>query len=147
MKRSKRMAVVEQMVVKQEEEAGRILALAQQQLAMEEKKLADLKQHLADYENNMVLHGKQGISGQEWQSYQFFIEQLNHVISQQHRQVGLAAAQKNKVKDAWQQLHAKKQSIANFIDSIKNQEQIEQDKKDQKVMDDLVQQMLRRSQS
>ncbi len=147
MKRSDRMALVEKLIASQEDKAARAMGMAKQNLLNEEKKLADLKSHKKDYEANLLRQGQSGISGQQWQSFQFFINQLSQVIQQQHQQVGVAHHQFENVKKQWQAVHAKRQSIGNLVESVRFQEHLEQEKKEQKMLDDLVQQMQLRSKS
>lgn len=142
MKRSDRLAVVGRLIEKQEQQMARALGIARQQLAGEEKKSAELVDYLASYEAELTNKGEQGVSGAQWQNYQFFIGQLEAVIVQQGKAVQRAQQQVLQVTQKWQQINIKRKSLTGLIDNIRLEELVEQEKKEQKMIDDLVNQMM-----
>lgn len=142
MKRSERLSVVEKLIAKQEQQMAQALGIARQQLAGEEKKQAELEEYLVSYQDDLTTKSQQGVSGAQWQNYQFFIEQLESVILQQKRSVYRSQEQVKMVTQKWQQINIKKKSMGGLIDNIRMEELVEQEKKDQKVIDDMVTQMM-----
>jgi len=142
MKRSERLSVVERLIAKQEQQMAQALGIARQQLAGEEKKQSELEDYLVSYQDDLTAKSQKGVSGAQWQNYQFFIGQLESVIVQQQRAVNRAQEQVMMVTKKWQQINIKKKSMSGLIDNIRMEELVEQEKKDQKEIDDLVNQMM-----
>lgn len=141
MKRSKRMEVIEGIIQQQENRAARALALARNQLGEEESKLLELNNYLADYEKNMLSQGGQGVTGQQWQNFQYFIGQLEKVIQHQHQSIEQAENQLQKIQQRWQQIHIKRKSISTLVENIRLEEWVVEEKKEQKELDELVNQL------
>ena len=140
--RSKRLAIVERLIEQQEQQLAKAVGMARQQLQQEEKKHQDLQNYLGDYESELLTQGEGGISGSQWQNFQFFIGQLEQAISQQRGAVQRAEQQIEIVLVKWRQVYQKRKSLGSLIHKIKLDELVEQEKKEQKQVDDLVNQMM-----
>ena len=141
MKRSSRMEVVEKVIRQQEDRAAAALGLAQTQVKQEQQKLGELNEYLNSYENDMLSRGGQGISGQQWQNFQYFIGQLEQIIGQQKQAILVAEQQLNQVRMRWQQIHIKRKSISGLIENIRIEEWVVEEKREQKELDELVSQL------
>ena len=143
MKRSERMGVMVKLIERQEQQAARALGFAQTHLEQERNKLAELKDYLRAYEGEMTTKGSAGISGAQWQNYQYFIGQLEQLIRQQHGVIQQAQRQVVDMQQKWHQVHQKRKTMDSFVESIRFDEWLVSEKKEQKEMDDLVLQMRR----
>lgn len=141
MKRSSRMEVVERVIRQQEDRAAAALGLAQTQVKQEQQKLQELHDYLNSYENDMLSKGGQGISGQQWQNFQYFLGQLEQVIGQQQHTIVVAEQQLEKIRLQWQQIHIKRKSIASLVENIRFEEWMVEEKREQKALDELVSQL------
>ena len=147
MNRSQRLAIVEKLIRKQEEQLARALTLARENVQKEQAKLQELIGYQSSYEDEFRAQGKKGISGQQWQSYQHFISQLDNVIKVQNHTILMAQRQVVEVMQRWKQIHLKRKSMSSFIESVRFEEWVAQEKLEQKHNDELVTQMFSRIKS
>ncbi len=144
MKRSERLTVVLNLYQRHEDEAAAVLQQRQQHLAEQEKQLDQLINYQQDYQNRLGDSAQQGVSMAQWRRTQDYVEQLNGIIKQQEQQVRLADADVQSAERRWQQAHLDRKSMDSAVARIEAEEEREAERREQKVNDDLVQQMLQR---
>lgn len=140
MKRSVRLQVVLQLFQQKEDVALQGVQQATQDVEQQQLQLKSL----IDYQNEYYQSSsdtQQTISIQQWRRLQDYIEQLKGIIAKQEYQVQLSEVNLQRAQDAWRVAHLKRKSMESMIEKIVVQETFEADKKDQKYMDELVQQL------
>lgn len=136
-KKSERFGLIEKLAKQKEQKAVEFLSKSQIQLQQETDKLQELINYQAQYQADLVEQGKKGMSSQTWQSQQYFLDQLEDVVSQQQQQVNHCAQNVENVKEKWKELHLKSQSIGKLKVKVQNQELMVEEKKEQKNIDEL----------
>ncbi|WP_428239455.1 flagellar export protein FliJ [Gynuella sp.] len=145
MNRSQRLVIVEKLIQQQEEQLARALTMARENVQREQHRLDELTGYQNSYEDEFHSQAQKGISGQQWQSYQHFISQLEQVIKAQQHTILMAQRQANEVMQRWKKIHLKRKSMSSFIESVRFEEWVAQEKLEQKQNDELVTQMFSRT--
>lgn len=141
MKRSKRLNVVLQLFAQQEEKASQAVQMARATLEQQKNQLRDLVAYQEEYYLSVTGQAEQTVSIMQWRRLQEYIEQLKGIIAKQEYQVQLAEVDVSRAQDAWQQAYLKRKSLESMVEKVVLQENFEADKKEQKILDELVQQL------
>ncbi|MEN0039663.1 MAG: flagellar export protein FliJ [Cellvibrio sp.] len=142
--RSKRMQVVLTLAVRQEETAAKKVAEVRDQVAKEERQLADLRDYAAQYLQAQS-QLRDGILAHELINYSTFIARLNEACAEQETKVKRYQAALESVQKQWRVLHQKRKSIEDLIARLQHEDNLLLDKRLQKELDELSsQQFLRR---
>lgn len=139
MKRSKRMSVVVDMSKREEEAAAQELQVCLLKLSEEEQKLQRLDEYYRDYEK-LFASQKVGVRVESIVSNRNFLHQLAETIKVQEQQVVHLREQAEGVKRHWHLCHLKHGNLAKFVEQIKTGEIADQDKMEQKNVDEWVSQ-------
>lgn len=140
MKRSVRLQVVLQLFQQKEDQALQGVQLATQDVEQQKLQLSSL----VDYQNEYYRSSgdtQQAVSIMQWRRLQDYIEQLKGIIAKQKYQVQLSEVALQRAQDAWREAHLKRKSMESMIEKIVVQEVLDADKKEQKYLDELVQQL------
>lgn len=142
--RSKRMQVVLTLAVRQEETAAKKVSEVRDQVAKEERQLADLRDYAAQYLQAQS-ELRNGILAHELINYSTFIARLNEACVEQETKVKRYQAALESVQKQWRVLHQKRKSIEDLIARLQHEDNLLLDKRLQKELDELSsQQFLRR---
>lgn len=142
--RSKRMQVVLTLAVRQEETAAKKVAEVRDQVAKEERQLADLRDYAAQYLQAQS-QLRDGILAHELINYSTFIARLNEACAEQETKVKRYQVALESVQKQWRVLHQKRKSIEDLIARLQHEDNLLLDKRLQKELDELSsQQFLRR---
>ncbi|WP_148862333.1 flagellar export protein FliJ [Marinobacter fonticola] len=134
--RSQRLQVVLALEQRREDQALDLMNRARQQLQHHQQQLESLRQYQADYRVQMR-QGQQGVvSVNRLQGWQAFIAQLDHAIQAEEKQAQRANASYEKARDGWREAYERKQGMVRHIEACRAQEQREQDKREQKALDE-----------
>jgi flagellar protein FliJ len=146
--RAARLKPVIEMAEKAEREAARQLGAVQTQLIQAEGKLGDLQRYCADYQNQMVAQGQQGVSGQWLMNYQRFLSQLDTAIAQQQRNVDWHRGNADKVRTTWQERYARLEGLRKLVERYLYEARMAEDRREQRQLDELAARLTaRRSES
>lgn len=140
MSRSQRLQIVEKLAKQREDQAAQALAQVRAQLESEESRLEELVQYRQEYLNYLDTQGSQGISMQQWHRTQGFIDQLADLAVRQQQAIATWRQREHQVLDKWRELHQRRKNIGGYIDKISTEEAIAADKKEQKLIDELISQ-------
>lgn len=143
-KRSQRLQIVLQMAERKEEEAQQELLQAQARVQREKDKLAQLQQYQGEYMNNLKAQTGRQISAMQYQAMTQFINRLSVAIGEQRRQVQMVTMALERVQEKWRQLYQKRKKMGEFIERCRMDEAREQDKREQRMLDEASQQMAAR---
>ncbi|WP_367256340.1 flagellar export protein FliJ [Pseudomonas sp. stari2] len=142
--RAARLAPVVEMAEKAEKTAVQRLGYFQGQVKVAESKLADLHAFRLDYSEQWIVRGSTGVSGQWLLGFQGFLAQLDTAVDQQLQSLQWHQNNLDKARDAWQQAFARVEGLRKLVQRYRDEAQRAEDKREQKLLDELSQRLPRR---
>ena len=142
--RAARLAPVVEMAESAEKAAAQRLGHFQWQVNLANSKLGDLENFRAEYQSQWIGRGSQGVSGQWLRSYQYFLNQLETAVSQQRQSLVWHENNLNKARETWQQTYARVEGLRKLVQRYAYEARQLEDKREQKLMDELSQRLPRR---
>ncbi len=139
--RAARLAPVIDMAERAEREAAVQLGRCQGLLSQAQVKLGELEQYRGDYQQQWISEGQRGVSGQWLMNYQRFLSQLETAIGQQRQTLDWHRANLDKVRDLWQQRHARLEGLRKLVQRYLEEARLAEDKREQKLLDELAQRL------
>ncbi|MFJ2282641.1 flagellar export protein FliJ [Pseudomonas sp. NPDC087803] len=143
--RAARLAPVVDMAEQAEKTAVQRLGYFQGQVKVAESKLADLDAFRLDYQEQWIVRGSDGVSGQWLLGYHGFLAQLDTAIDQQRQSLVWHQNNLVKARDAWQQAFAKVEGLRKLVQRYREEAQRLEDKREQKLLDELSQRLPRQN--
>ncbi|MDE3740114.1 flagellar export protein FliJ [Metapseudomonas resinovorans] len=137
--RAARLAPVVEMAERAEREAARMLGRCQGQVTQAEMKLGELERYRSDYQQQWIEEGRRGVSGQWLMNYQRFLSQLESAIGQQMQSLKWHRDNLDKARAAWQQRYARLEGLRKLVQRYLDEARAVEDKREQKLLDELVQ--------
>jgi flagellar FliJ protein len=141
--RAARLAPVVEMAEKAEKTAVMRLGHFQGQVRLAESKLADLENFRLEYQEQWIVRGSSGVSGQWLLGYQGFLAQLGTAIDQQRQSLNWHQNNLNKSREAWQQAFARVEGLRKLVQRYRDEARQLEDKREQKLLDELSQRLPR----
>ncbi|MGE8176400.1 flagellar export protein FliJ [Pseudomonas fluorescens] len=141
--RSARLAPVVDMAEKAEKTAAQRLGHFQGQVRLAESKLADLENFRLEYQEQWIVRGSSGVSGQWLLGYQGFLAQLGTAIDQQRQSLAWHQNNLNKARDTWQQAFARVEGLRKLVQRYIDEARQLEDRREQKLLDELSQRLPR----
>ncbi|MBV4484211.1 flagella biosynthesis chaperone FliJ [Pseudomonas sp. SWRI153] len=142
--RAARLAPVVDMAEKAEKTAVQRLAYFQGQVKVAESKLADLNAFRLDYSQQWIVRGSTGVTGQWLLGFQGFLAQLDTAVDQQRQSLVWHQNNLDKARDEWQQAFARVEGLRKLVQRYRDEAQRLEDKREQKLLDELSQRLPRR---
>jgi len=142
MKKSERLAPLLKLEKNREQEQVKVLADARGKVAEQQQKLQQLKDYRGEYERMVSQEGAQGISATRLQGYYQFLNRLSTAITQQEEQLELVRQQENLAKNQWFEQRGAVKRMDSLIKRNVQQERLDEDKREQKMLDEQAQQMM-----
>ncbi|AVE04936.1 flagellar export protein FliJ [Pseudomonas sp. R11F] len=144
--RSSRLAPVVDMAEKAEKTAAQRLGYFQGQVRLAESKLGDLERFRGEYQQQWIERGSQGVSGQWLMGYQGFLNQLETAVAQQRQSLAWHQNNLEKARESWQQAFARVEGLRKLVQRYIDEARAIEDKREQKLLDELSQRLPRQSQ-
>ena len=141
--RAARLAPVVDMAEKAEKTAVQRLGYFQGQVKVAESKLADLNAFRLDYSEQWIVRGSTGVTGQWLLGFQGFLAQLDTAVDQQRQSLNWHQNNLDKAREAWQQAFAKVEGLRKLVQRYRVEAQRLEDKREQKLLDELSQRLPR----
>ncbi|MGE8097935.1 flagellar export protein FliJ [Pseudomonas fluorescens] len=141
--RSARLAPVVDMAEKAEKTAAQRLGHFQGQVRLAESKLADLENFRLEYQEQWIVRGSSGVSGQWLLGYQGFLAQLGTAIDQQRQSLAWHQNNLNKARETWQQAFARVEGLRKLVQRYIDEARQLEDRREQKLLDELSQRLPR----
>ncbi len=135
MKRSDRLLPVRKLKEQKERAEAHKLAECQKQLQMAQRQALELQNYRAEYYQG-VHQNRQGISSSYLDKSHQFISRLNIAIESQLQVVKNCEQALEKQKQVWADAHAKLKAMDDLIDRLRIEEQVQEDKQEQKMLDE-----------
>ena len=143
--RAKRLAPVVEMAERDEREAAKKLGQCQGLVGQAEMQLGELERYRADYQQQWISQGQQGVSGQWLINYQRFLAQLETAIGQQRQSLDWYRKNLSKAREIWQQRYARLEGLRKLVQHYIQEAQQIEDKREQKLLDELAQRLQSRA--
>jgi flagellar FliJ protein len=89
------------------------------------------------------VRGSAGVSGQWLLGYQGFLAQLGTAIDQQRQSLAWHQNNLNKARDTWQQAFARVEGLRKLVQRYQDEARALEDKREQKLLDELSQRLPR----
>jgi flagellar FliJ protein len=143
--RAARLAPVVDMAEQAEKTAVQRLGYFQGQVKVAESKLADLNAFRLDYSEQWIVRGSTGVSGQWLLGFQGFLAQLDTAVDQQRQSLVWHQNKLEKAREEWQQAFAKVEGLRKLVQRYREEAQRLEDKREQKLLDELSQRLPRQN--
>ncbi|KJZ33851.1 MULTISPECIES: flagellar export protein FliJ [Pseudomonas] len=143
--RAARLAPVVEMAEKAEKTAVMRLGHFQGQVRVAESKLADLEAFRLEYQEQWIVRGSSGVSGQWLLGYQGFLAQLGTAIDQQRQSLNWHQNNLSKARDSWQQAFARVEGLRKLVQRYMDEARQLEDKREQRLLDELSQRLPRQN--
>lgn len=140
MKRSERLKPIIALAEQKERDAASALGFLKSKIDAEEQKKAQLQTYGLEYHQQIIESGKQGVSGATLRRHYEFMTKLNDASQQQNGHIKELEQQVSQVQQYWLTTQGKLRAFENLVEKAKKEEQLLQDKQEQKVMDELTSQ-------
>ena len=144
--RAARLAPVVEMAEKVEKAAVQRLGHFQGQVRLAESKLGELDKFRSDYQQQWIDKGAHGVSGQWLMNYQRFLNQLETAVAQQRQSLAWHQNNLNKARGEWQKAYARVEGLRKLVQRYIDEARALEDKREQKLLDELVQRLPRQEQ-
>src|SRR5688572_24189144 len=132
------------MAEKAEKAAVQRLGYFQGQVKVAESKLADLNAFRLDYSQQWIVRGSTGVTGQWLLGFQGFLAQLDTAVDQQRQSLVWHQNKLDKAREEWQQAFARVEGLRKLVQRYRDEAQRLEDKREQKLLDELSQRLPRR---
>lgn len=139
--RAARLAPVVAMAERAEREAALQLGHCQGLLSQAEVKLGELEHYRSDYQQQWIDEGQRGVSGQWLMNYQRFLSQLETAIGQQRNTMEWHRHNAEKAREIWQQRYARLEGLRKLVQRYLDEARLAEDKREQKLLDELAQRL------
>ena len=141
--RAARLAPVVDMAEKTEKAAAQRLGHFQGQVNLANSKLGDLENFRGEYQSQWIERGSQGVTGQWLRNYQYFLNQLETAVGHQRQSLVWHENNLNKARETWQQAYARVEGLRKLVQRYAEEARQLEDKREQKLMDELSQRLPR----
>jgi flagellar FliJ protein len=141
--RAERLAPVVDMAETAERTAAQRLGHFQGQVRIAEGKLEELEQFRLSYQQQWINKGGTGVSGQWLMNYQRFLNQLETAVGQQRKSLEWHQNNLNQARGTWQQAYARVEGLRKLVQRYVDEARKLEDKREQKLLDELSQRLPR----
>ncbi|HWD33927.1 flagellar export protein FliJ [Pseudomonas caricapapayae] len=141
--RAARLTPVVEMAENAERQAAQRLGQFQQQVNLAQVKLAELDRFREDYQLQWIDRGGQGVSGSWLVNYQRFLGQLESAMTQQRQSLAWHQNNLNNARGTWQQAYARVEGLRKLVQRYVDEARVIEDKREQKLLDELSQRLPR----
>ncbi|WP_300726002.1 flagellar export protein FliJ [Pseudomonas sp.] len=141
--RAARLTPVVDMAESAEKAAAQRLGHFQGQVNLANSKLGDLENFRSEYQSQWVDRGSQGVTGQWLRNYQYFLSQLETAVGQQRQSLVWHQNNLDKARETWQQAYARVEGLRKLVQRYADEARQLEDKREQKLMDELSQRLQR----
>jgi len=120
------------------EEASQEMTRTQASVNEEQQQLAQIDRYILEYQRDYLKSAKQGMTGFQLQVRQHFIDRLKHAKHKQQSKFQQQQVVLTHKKQHWQEQFIRAKAISIAADKLKSKEAGEQNKKEQREMDEIT---------
>lgn len=135
-KSSERLRTLLKLAAMKEQFAARQLAASSERLQQAQQQSRDLAVYNTEYQSRYLEHGRRALSRTELLNYQGFFRQLDNAQTQQQAAIEQRDADRERARQAWLALYARRRLLAQVRERRLLREQLEEEKKLQRELDD-----------
>ena len=117
-------------------QAVRALGSVQSELHLQLARLQELKSYQSEYQQRFKDHSGGGTNLTQIMNYRTFMLNLDRAIAQQNQMVAATEKKLHQQRKVWQQLQSKLKALETVVQKYELAEQKDQDRKEQKEVDD-----------
>ncbi len=136
MKRSKRLAIVLEQAERKRKQADQLLADSQGRVQKGLETMRQLEQYYTEYANNFYSNGAAGVSVQQLDTHQAFMQKIRSAIQQQRQAIESDQQHLEKIREHWKAAYGHFKAIDSVIDKAREDERRVEDKKQQQQIDE-----------
>ncbi|MEQ6886932.1 flagellar export protein FliJ [Salicola sp. Rm-C-2C1-2] len=144
-RRSQRLQVVLEIEDRKEQAARERFQATQQALAEQQQRLEELERYHGEYQQQIRDEASGTTSAARLQAGQQFISQLVAAIGQQQQQVDRHRETMEQARQQWQQARERREGMARYIETCRQREAREDERQEQKMLDEASNQRFARS--
>ncbi|MBF8745400.1 flagellar export protein FliJ [Pseudomonas putida] len=144
--RAARLVPVVNMAEETERKAAQRLGHFQQLVVQSQAKLAELETFREGYQAQWITRGGQGVDGSWLLNYQRFLGQLETAMTQQRQSLQWHQNNLNNARGTWQKAHARVEGLRKLVQRYLDEARRAEDKREQRLLDELSQRLPRQSQ-
>jgi flagellar protein FliJ len=139
MKRSKRLEPVSELAEEEERECALQVAGLQKRLEDAQKRDAELKRYLVEYQSMFQQRAAAGMGVAGLRDYQTFLARLTDAVRQQDSVVSQIEADCARARVKWLEAAARKNAVSKVIESARSEDQKLEERRSQKESDEQAQ--------
>jgi flagellar protein FliJ len=139
MARSKRMQPVQRVARSREQAAMQKLGQSQRELDAQRRKLDELRGYREQYTHEFEVSSENGLGAMRLQDYRVFLGRLNEAVRQQEAIIEKCIAQHENIHRQWLETRSRSQAIDKAVESFRQQERKQTDRKEQREQDEHAQ--------
>ncbi|ATB66884.1 MULTISPECIES: flagellar export protein FliJ [Pseudomonas] len=141
--RAARLVPVVEMAEEAERKAAQRLGHFQKLLSDAQAKQAELESFREAYQQQWINRGSQGVDGNWLVNYQRFLGQLETAMTQQRQSMAWHQNNLNNARNTWQQAYARVEGLRKLVQRYLDEARRAEDKREQKLLDELSQRLPR----
>ncbi|MGC4028528.1 MAG: flagellar export protein FliJ [Steroidobacteraceae bacterium] len=139
MKRTRRLAPVQQVFSATEQDRARDLGAARQRVEAAQRKLAELRQYRDDYAATFENQARKGHGVAALRDFQVFLARLDLALRQQEQLVILARDDEDAHKLRWQAAARRSRALDTVVERWQGEERRQEDRREQHQIDERAQ--------
>jgi flagellar FliJ protein len=139
------MQTVERVVSDVEKKRAEALAVRERHVTECEHKLQELESYQKSYAEQFQVRAGAGIGAAGLRDFQTFMVRLGEAVKQQTQLVAKAKADRDAERTVWQHAAQRAEAVGGLVERWQKDEQVQQDKQDQRDSDERAQRIFRPS--
>ena len=139
MKRTQRLAPVQEVFSSTEKDRARDLGTARQRVEAAQRKLAELRQYRDDYAANFESQARSGRGVAALRDFQAFLARLDLAMRQQEQAVLQVREEEQAHRQRWQSAARRSRALDTVVDRWQLEERREEDRREQRQTDERAQ--------
>ena len=136
MKRSRRIGIVESVAEREERDQRRLMAKSQHELDAALTRLEELMAYRQEYATGE--RPRSGASALQWKDYHSFMQRLEQAVTTQEQIVADGRRQRELHQQHWMAKRRRLKSISRVVDRYQKQEADEEQRRQQRLQDELA---------
>jgi flagellar FliJ protein len=133
------MQPVQQLAQSREQKAVQKLGQSQQYLQAQQAKLEELRAYRDQYARDFEASGGDGLGATRVQDYRIFLGRLSEAVRQQEAVIAQCCTRHEQTRQQWMESRSQSRAFAKLVDSYRQEENKQLDRKEQKEQDDRAQ--------
>lgn len=134
----KRLEVIARIAAEREKQKAYRMGASQSSLTKAEQGLQQILGYRDEYRRTITEHGKGGVDVFSFTQFNAFLKHLDLSLESQQEKIINCRRQLQMDRGLWQQARARHQALAKLLERYRKAEQKQQEKREQRLLDDLA---------